>query len=72
MMGILGIRLYAWKTNHIVLERSFAFSFSVREGNVLPSKMYSPLVGVSKRPMIFIKVDFPDQEGHMIAKKSPS
>lgn len=70
--GILGIRLYAWKTNQIFFERNCAFAFSSSEGRVFPLRIYSPLVGVSRSQMIFINVDFPDHEGPMMAKKSPS
>ena len=34
--------------------------------------MYEPELGVSRRPMMFMRVDFPDPDGHMIATNSPS
>jgi hypothetical protein len=35
------------------------------------SRRYSPAVGVSKQPMMFISVDLPDPEGPMMEMNSP-
>ena len=37
-----------------------------------PAKKYSPLVGRSKQPSVFINVDFPDPECPIMATNSPS
>src|ERR1019366_9514415 len=37
-----------------------------------PAKRYSPLVGTSRQPRICMSVDFPDPEGPITARKSPS
>jgi hypothetical protein len=44
---------------------------SVSPATFSPSRMYSPLVGLSKQPRMLIKVDFPDPDGPMIAITSP-
>ena len=38
----------------------------------LPSRMYSPEVGLSRQPMIFIRVVLPEPEGPIMATYSPS
>ncbi len=45
-----------------------ANSLSSRPETACPLRMYSPLVGVSRHPMRFIRVDFPEPEGPMIAR----
>jgi hypothetical protein len=37
----------------------------------LPLSQYSPCVGVSRQPIKFINVDFPEPDGPMIAMYSP-
>ena len=37
----------------------------------LPFSRYVPLLGVSRQPMRFISVDFPEPDGPMIATNSP-
>ena len=37
-----------------------------------PSSRYSPEVGLSRQPMMFIKVVFPEPEGPIMATYSPS
>ena len=39
---------------------------------LMPLRITSPDVGISVRPMIFSKVDFPEPEGPEIAAKSPA
>jgi hypothetical protein len=60
-----------WKINPISLFLTKASSNSSIFKIFLPDSMYSPDVGVSRQPIIFISVDFPDPEGPSIDKKSP-
>ena len=38
----------------------------------MPSSRYSPLVGVSRQPSVFSKVDFPEPDVPMMVTNSPS
>src|SRR5438874_6360529 len=38
----------------------------------MPSSQYSPVVGLSRQPTTFMKVDLPEPDGPMIATNSPS
>ncbi len=67
-----GIRLYPWNINPIFFPRNSASSSSVSFFVFTPSSRYSPLVGLSRSPMVFMSVDFPLPDGHMIATNSPS
>ena len=55
----------------IFLARMLAFFFEEIFGVGLPFKVYFPLVGVSKRPMIFKRVVFPQPLGPIIMINSP-
>lgn len=68
----LGIRLYHWNINPIFFPRNSASSSSVSFFVFTPSSRYSPLVGLSSSPIVFISVDFPLPEGPMMATNSPS
>jgi len=62
-----GRRLKVWKTKPIRPFRIAARSSSERTETRVPSRRYSPEVGVSRQPRRFISVDFPEPEGPMIA-----
>src|SRR3989449_4666450 len=47
-----------------------ASSSSDRSLTFWPLSQYSPAVGVSRQPMRFMSVDFPDPEGPMMATNS--
>ena len=49
-----------------------ASSFSFSSLTNLLFRKYSPLVGVSKQPMMFIKVVLPEPDGPVIARNSPA
>ena len=68
---VRGRRLNDWKTNPILSFRSSESSSSSSFATSLPSKRYSPDVGVSSAPRMCMSVDFPDPEGPMMATKSP-
>src|SRR2546427_7344347 len=55
-----GSRLKVWNTNPISLLRMRASSSSDRSLTFWPLSQYSPAVGVSRQPMRFMSVDFPD------------
>jgi hypothetical protein len=57
------------KTNFCPRNSASSFSVSVLVSN--PSKIYWPLDGLSRSHIIFISVDFPLPEGHIIATNSP-
>jgi hypothetical protein len=63
-------RLKFWNTNPISLLRASASSSSVISETALPFRIYFPSVGVSRQPRMFIRVDFPDPEGPMMATYS--
>ena len=65
-----GSRLNVWKTNPISLFRMRASSSSDKSLTFWPFNQYSPVVGVSRQPIRFIKVDLPDPDGPMIATNS--
>ena len=52
------------RTSDILESLFWAMSF--------PSRKYSPEVGLSKQPIIFISVVLPEPEGPMMATYSPS
>ncbi len=58
--------------NPISLFRICASSSSFIAEISRPFRMYDPVDGVSRQPMRFINVDFPDPEGPMIATYSPA
>src|SRR5258706_653625 len=64
-------RLKDWKTKPISLFLTNANSSSERPFTTCELRIYSPLVGVSNSPIIFIIVDLPLPEGPVIAIKSP-
>src|SRR5690606_41415929 len=68
---VRGNRLKVWKTKPISLFRISASSLSFILLTSFPFSIYSPEVGVSKHPRIFIKVDFPEPEGPIRATYSP-
>ena len=60
-----------WKTNPISSFLIRASSLSFIWLTCLPFSRYEPLDGVSRQPMRFISVDFPEPEGPMMATYSP-
>ena len=66
-----GSRLKVWKTKPISLFLTAASSFSDISDTSCPFRMYLPVLGVSKQPTIFIRVDLPEPEGPMKATYSP-
>src|SRR5512146_689765 len=68
---ILGSRLKLWKTNPTFWLRISDRSLSERWDTFSPSRMYSPLVGTSRQPRMFIRVDLPEPDGPIIATISP-
>src|SRR5207249_8633101 len=58
-----GSRLNVWNTNPISLLRIRASSSSLKSLTFWPLSQYSPLVGVSRQPIRFMSVDFPDPDG---------
>ena len=69
---VFGIRLYVWNTNPIFLFLMLDSSLSAASSTFIPSKKYSPDVGLSKTPIIFINVDFPEPDGPTMDTNSPS
>ena len=67
-----GIRLKLWKMKPIFLFLILASSLSVSFDTGLPSNKYSPDVGTSIMPRIFMSVVFPEPEGPTAASYSPS
>src|SRR3989442_4568516 len=65
-----GSRLNVWKTNPISLLRIRASSSSDKALTFWPFSQYSPAVGVSRQPIKFMRVDFPDPDGPMTATRS--
>lgn len=68
----LVMRLYHWKMKPTFFPRNSASSLSENLLVSIPSRKYVPPLGLSRRPMIFIRVDFPLPDGPMIATNSPS
>ena len=66
-----GIRLYPWKMKLIFRLRMSASSRSVRWAMGMSSRVYSPRVGTSRQPRMFIMVDLPDPEEPTMATNSP-
>ena len=66
-----GRRLKFWKTKPSFLLRAAASWSNVSPATLSPSSRYSPAVGVSRQPMMFIRVDFPDPDGPMMETNSP-
>lgn len=65
-----GSRLKVWKTKPISLLRIRANSSSLSLATGVPLSQYSPEVGVSRQPIRFMSVDFPEPDGPMIATYS--
>ena len=65
-----GSRLKVWNTNPISLLRIRASASSPSSDTRWPLSQYSPAVGLSRQPMRFISVDFPEPDGPMIATNS--
>lgn len=60
-----------WNTNPISLLRMWASSSSSISDTIRSLSMYVPFEGVSRQPIRFIRVDFPDPEGPMMATYDP-
>src|SRR3989338_2703353 len=67
----LFIKLNCWKTKPTTLFLILEISSSVSFAMFLPSKIISPLVGLSRRPMICINVDLPDPDEPIMPMNSP-
>src|SRR2546422_7843386 len=65
-----GSRLKVWKTKPISLLRIRASSSSARSETFCPLSQYSPPVGVSRQPIRFMSVDFPEPDGPITATRS--
>src|SRR6185436_7940952 len=52
--------------------RTWASSREERRDTGVPASSYSPAEGVSRQPMMCIRVDLPEPEGPMIASDSPA
>jgi hypothetical protein len=63
-------KLKVWKTKPISRFRTAASALSLSRETSWPLSQYSPAVGVSRQPIRFISVDFPDPDGPMIATYS--
>ena len=61
-----------WNTNPILFNRRSDISFSEQFKISCPSSEKLPSVGLSRQPIIFIRVVFPEPDGPMIATYSPS
>ncbi|CUQ41756.1 Uncharacterised protein [Flavonifractor plautii] len=57
--------------NAICRERIWDSSLWVRSRMGVPSRRYSPRVGTSRQPRMFIIVDLPEPEVPMMATNSP-
>ncbi len=66
-----GMRLYHWNMKPIFFPRNSASSLSVSFAVSWSSRKYVPVVGRSRSQMIFMRVDLPLPEGHMMATNSP-
>jgi hypothetical protein len=64
-------RLNVWKTKPISLFRMWASSSSFISDTSRELRKYLPLDGVSRHPIRFIIVDFPDPDGPIMATYSP-
>jgi hypothetical protein len=63
-------RLKVWNTKPISLFRILANSLSFISLTLIPLNRYWPDVGVSRQPITFISVDFPDPDGPIMATYS--
>src|SRR3972149_1914666 len=68
---VLERRLKSWKTKPIFLFLITASSSLDSSETSTPSREYLPLVGLSRQPRIFIKVDLPEPDCPITATKSP-
>ena len=69
---VRGSRLNCWNTKPIRrlrIEANWSFAMACTSS---PANWYWPVVGRSRQPRIFIRVDLPDPEAPMMATKSPS
>src|SRR4051812_8686795 len=69
---VRGIRLNDWKMKPILRPRTSACWSSVRVATSVPSSRYSPRLGTSRQPRMFIKVDLPDPDEPITATYSPA
>jgi hypothetical protein len=65
-------RWNAWKTKPILRLRTSARVSSSRADTSCPSSRYVPVVGTSRQPTMFIRVDLPEPDAPMIATYSPA
>jgi len=66
------MRLNCWNTKPIFSLLILVRPLSLNLLTFLPAMKTSPLVGTSKQPIIFSRVDFPEPEGPIIEMKSPA
>src|SRR4051812_36590827 len=69
---VRGIRLNDWKMKPILRPRTSACWSSVRVATSVPSSRYSPRLGTSRQPRMFIRVDLPDPDEPITATYSPA
>ena len=67
----LGSRLYCWKMKPIILLRMRASCLSSMIPTSSPPRRYSPSVGTSRAPIMFMRVDFPLPDLPTMATNSP-
>ncbi|MNC95051.1 hypothetical protein D3C83_120640 [compost metagenome] len=60
-----------WNTKPMLRLRTVASSSLLICETFFPSRTYWPLVGRSRQPSTFMKVDLPEPDGPMMATNSP-